>query len=212
MGRAAPAPAVQARAAQIVDSRRPVLGCPETPMRRTHMLLFAATAGLLGYAGYAVVSGGDDGPPPDELVAEGAAGGNGKKRVRPDRTTAKFIKPLLRTRDEGKSYEGRSHKQPILPPPPTVGEISADDALVAFNTALDDMDDALDKGRPSRKRKRELYMQATNAFTALSTHLDATNPEQRVVLEQAHSEMKQRMKALKMKVPRRYGVVLEPAG
>ena len=182
-------------------------------MRPAHMLLFAAAAGLLGYAGYAVVSGGEDAQTSEQLIAEGAAAdARSQKRVRPDRTTAKFIKPLLKTRDEGKSYEARSHKQPLVPPPPTVGEISADDALVAFNTALDEMDNALDKGRTSRKRKRELYMQATNAFTALSTHLDATNPEQRVVLEQAHSEMKQRMKALKMKVPKRYGVVLEPAG
>lgn len=180
---------------------------------RTLLLLASVSAGLIGYAAYAALGaeGASDAVVEDLVVHRTPA--EKASSVRADRTTARFIRPLMKRRSNlGSEYDAREHEQPVAPPPPTVGEISADDALVGFNGALDAMDEALEAGRTGRKRKRELYSQATMAFTALSVHLDGRDPEQRAVLEEAYFEMKQRMKALKMKVPKRPGVALHPPG
>jgi hypothetical protein len=173
------------------------------------ILLGLTAAVLIGYAGYAVFDGSDgqDGSAGQDADEQSARANTGQSR-RADKK--RVFRPMFKSRTKVQpEYEAREHEQVIQPTAPTVGEISPEDALAAFNASLDAMDEAMEEGRTSRKRKRELYAQTTNAFTALSGHLDARDPEQRIVLEEAHFEMKQRMKALKMRVPKRAGTVLD---
>lgn len=183
-------------------------------MRASHIGLIGAAAAVVGYAMYALTPASE---PESQRADEGAVRGSAepegdRRRARGgDPIARKFVRPLVGARMKLETaHEARSEPEEYVPPPPTPGQISPDDALSAFNAALDAMDEALEEGKPSRKRKRELYAQATNAFTALSTHLDGRDPQQRAVLEQAHHEMKERMKSLKLKVPKRPGAVLQP--
>lgn len=181
-------------------------------MRAAHIGLIGAAVAVVTYTMVSLAP--EDGAAREAETVEAEATdrqADTGQRARANPTVRKFVRPLIgaRMRLEA-AHEDRAEPEEYVPPPPTPGEISADDALVAFNTALDAMDDALDAGRTSRRRKRELHAQVTNAFTALSTHLDGRDPEQRAVLEQAHHEMKVRMKSLDMTVPKRPSGVLQP--
>jgi hypothetical protein len=182
-------------------------------MRAAQIGLIGAAVGVVVYAMFSLTPDAESVSTADELELPEAAGDEQRReRLRTNATTRKFIRPLIGARMRLESaHEARSEQEDYVPPPPTPGEISADEALTAFNLALDAMDEALENGRPSRRHKRELHAQVTNAFTALSTHLDGRDPEQRAVLEQAHQEMKVRMKSLKMTVPKRPSGVLDPA-
>lgn len=82
------------------------------------------------------------------------------------------------------------------------GELDPEEALERFQDTLETMDAALDGDLTlTRDDQHDLYRQATGSFEALSGHVDGSDPKQLAFLEQAHREMKSRMKALKLSRP-----------
>lgn len=82
------------------------------------------------------------------------------------------------------------------------GELDPEEALERFQDSLATMDAALDGDLTlTRDDQHDLYRAATGSFEALSGHVDGRDPQQLAFLEQAHREMKTRMKALKLSRP-----------
>ncbi len=82
------------------------------------------------------------------------------------------------------------------------GELDPEEALERFQETLETMDAALDGDlKLTRDDQHDLYRKATGSFEALSGHVDPSDPKQLAFLEQAHREMKSRMKALKLSRP-----------
>jgi hypothetical protein len=120
------------------------------------------------------------------------------------RPLPRFVRPFVRPRGWlDPAHDDRSGADRVAPGPGDPGAPDPEDALVAFEGALAAMDEALAAGKTSRRTRRDLYVRATGAFTALSLHLDANDPEQRALLEDAHAEMKHRMRELRLSVPDR---------
>ncbi len=118
---------------------------------------------------------GPDGRPLDERIVQ-------RRRLEDRRAQARNLAPDDRDRAQ----------DPVAAPDDDYGSGTIDRRAAAegFAYAMGQLDAALEqRKRLEQSEWRELYRQANDAFSALSMHLDASEPGDREELEQAHQRL-----------------------
>lgn len=170
---------------------------------RTLLALGAASIVLLGFAVYRLRDDRPDARPRPAAAAPAPARATPAARPRPpsdaDHDAARETLAIaLRSRLE-RALDG-PEEEPVLPAPATRVEAEA-----SFEAVMQSIEEHLDKDdKLSRRRRQRLYRAANDAFSALSMHLDATNPRELAQLEDAHVRLKNMLGAVEAGPPGSY--------
>lgn len=166
-------------------------------IRVTHLVLGLVAASALGFAVWAWRSASERQDQRRELD-------QGLADLREDVGERERKQPLFVRRQVERSEE--SARELVFTPPPGGDplEPSAQEAVDAFTEVLDELEQALDEERKlSPVERDEYYERATGSFKAMSAWVDASNPNERALLEDSHAQMKDLMRRLGIKPPAR---------
>lgn len=146
--------------------------------------LGAVALALVGYAGWVTLAGRPAAPPAEPSTA----------RPLPDGPRSSAVADAI--------------QRVMLPPPdpqmrlpPAAARRAAEQSFEAMMTTLEELADA--GKRVPRARREQLYRNTNDAFAALSAELDANDPDDRQMLEDANIRMKAMLQELRVTVPRR---------
>lgn len=114
-------------------------------------------------------------------------------RARPPR----FVRPL-----RSSARVGEQVAIPQAPPDGDPGDLDPDEAIASFKQVLGELEAAVETDRKlSPREEAELYNRATGSFTALSAWVDAGDPTDRALMDDAYAQMKSLMRELDIQPP-----------
>jgi len=117
------------------------------------------------------------------------------------RPPPRFIRPPG-SLASGSDQTGEGRAVPQMPQLRDPGDLGADEAIDNFQAVLAELELAVDnRQRLTERESAEFYNRATGSFTALSAWVDANNPSQRALMEDAYLQMKSLMRELEIKPP-----------
>ncbi|MFV8750405.1 hypothetical protein ACNOYE_07625 [Nannocystaceae bacterium ST9] len=137
----------------------------------------------------------------EQGLAELRSDARGRER-KADRDRPMFFRPVGRfaARDEEVAREL------VFTPPPggDPGELDAQESIDAFTEVIDELEQALEDDRKlDAEESAEFYNRANGSFKAMSAWIDASNPRERALLEDAHTQMLDLMRRLDIRPPPR---------
>ncbi|MCH9688019.1 MAG: hypothetical protein K0V04_41700 [Deltaproteobacteria bacterium] len=164
----------------------------------------AATAGLVGYAGWLLLFD----PDADDIVDDAIADANVETTKREEQEAHRAALQRV-ARGMALSPDGvRSEPEPIIEdePEPAVtvpygsGELDLQTVRSGFTYAMDRVDAVIkSRKRLDQQEWSRLYRETNDSFSALSIMLDATDEEQAAELEAAHKQLKKKLHRVRVR-------------
>ncbi|PRP96775.1 hypothetical protein ENSA5_35490 [Enhygromyxa salina] len=141
-------------------------------------------------------------PPERDPLDEGLEQFRAKKGNRQAARPPRFVRPYHASKPREHDDPGEGRFVPTPPPQEDPGALGPDEAIDSFQEVLGELEAALEDGRRlSAREEAELYNRATGSFTALSSWVDASDPTERALMDDAYLQMKSLMRELDIQPP-----------
>ena len=114
----------------------------------------------------------------------------------------RFIRPRGAFASDDHEPQRVGWAEPQTPQRRDPNDLDPVEAVDEFKTAMAELEAAVEAGgRLSKREQGELYNRATGSFTALSAWVDANDPTERQLMEDAYAEMMRLMRQLDLDPP-----------
>lgn len=138
----------------------------------------------------------------------GEDGETEEQRARAERRTSakrgdvpRFTRGFHRSIEQEERGEGVVIYRP--PPQADPGDLSASEAVQAYEAIVAELEATLESGRELSERERaELYNRASGSLTALSAWADPAKSEERAMVDDAYLQLKSLMRELDLRPPK----------